>query len=182
MQNILLILAVSAACAALVLSIAVTAMVIAFANTLKKQSASAQEQPKEEPEAETPAESDNTSEGIETNDQVEDTASIISELEQQNKELAERLSALEAENQSISAAAIASDAKAKERIRELEALANYKDSYYANITACENRLRTCVGEALDTLIKARGSNSVDYLGDKIEKTIEILCSSRSLNE
>ena len=92
MQNILLILAVSAACAALVLSIAVTAMVIAFANTLKKQSASAQEQPKEEPEAETPAESDNTSEGIETSDQVEDTASIISELEQQNKELAERLS------------------------------------------------------------------------------------------
>ena len=212
MQNILLILAVSAACAALVLSIAVTAVVIAFANTLKKRCASAQEQLKETTETETPAESDNTNEDVtlESNDPDESTAALISALEetnikldrliagqsllsreenekalaleQQNKELADRLAALEAENKSISAAAIASDARANERIRELEALANYKDSYYADITACENRLRACVSDALDTLIKARGSNSIDYLGDKIEKAIEILGSSRSLNE
>ena len=68
---------------------------------------------------------------------------------------------------------------ARKRIEELEDLVEYKDKYYAEICDSENKLRAGVCDAIDTLVRTRGSDSIEYLEEQIENVIKLLDASRA---
>ena len=72
-----------------------------------------------------------------------------------------------------------SDEASYARIKELEELVEHKDRYYEGIYESEKRLREAVDKAGDFLIDIRGSNSIDFISERIERAIDIL--NKSLN-
>ena len=71
------------------------------------------------------------------------------------------------------------DENAQKKIKELEELVSYKDSFYAETARAEKKLRAGVCNAITPLVHARGSNSIEYLEERIEEAIRILDDSRS---
>ncbi len=102
----------------------------------------------------------------------------LTEERNRNNELSAALANLEAEKHTNEASG-ASDKITSERVKELEELVKYKDEYYAEMLSSEKKLRSGVCDAIDSLIKTRGSDSSEYLEEQIEKVIKLLDDSRS---
>ena len=102
----------------------------------------------------------------------------LTEERNRNNELSAALANLEAEKHTNEASG-ASDKRTSERVKELEELVKYKDEYYAEMLSSEKKLRSGVCDAIDSLIKTRGSDSSEYLEEQIEKVIKLLDDSRS---
>ena len=102
----------------------------------------------------------------------------LTEERNRNNELSAALANLGAEKHTNEASG-ASDKRTSERVKELEELVKYKDEYYAEMLSSEKKLRSGVCDAIDSLIKTRGSDSSEYLEEQIEKVIKLLDDSRS---
>ena len=102
----------------------------------------------------------------------------LTEERNRNNELSAALANLEAEKHTNEASG-ASDKRTSERVKELEELVKYKDEYYAEMLSSEKKLRSGVCDAIDSLIKTRGSDSSEYLEEQIEKVIKLLDDLRS---
>ena len=222
MQTVLSILAICAAGFSLLLSIAVTAVLIIFVLKLKKIGFFTLPNTEEDPKDEHKKENDDLAELIRINYQIvqdleksdERTAMLLGKLEEtdrklselfekrntaencnkiaelegkltaenaKNKELSARISELEAEKPIIKSESDYSES-ARERIMKLEELVNYKDQYYAEVLNSEQKLRAGVCDAIDSLIRTRGSNSTEYLEEQIETVIKLLNDSRTKNK
>ena len=97
-----------------------------------------------------------------------------------SKELASLLSRLESEMQNNTSSPVI-DENAQKKIKELEELVSYKDSFYSETAKAEKKLRAGVCDAINSLIQARGSNSTEYLEEQIEAVIKLLDASRDRN-
>lgn len=114
----------------------------------------------------------------ESSSKVAELSLKLTEERNRNNELSAALANLEAEKHTNEASG-ASDKRTSERVKELEELVKYKDEYYAEMLNSEKKLRSGVCDAIDSLIKTRGSDSSEYLEEQIEKVIKLLDDSRS---
>ena len=114
----------------------------------------------------------------ESNIKVTELSLKLTEERNRNNELSAALANLEAEKHTNDTSS-ASDKTTPERVKELEELVKYKDEYYAEMLSSEKKLRSGVCDAIDSLIKTRGSDSSEYLEEQIEKVIKLLDDSRS---
>ncbi len=113
---------------------------------------------------------------------VFENCAMIEELElklkeeiKNNAKLIARINDLEAEK--VAPSAQSDDAESK-KIKELEELIVHKDSYYEEISDREEKLRTGVCNAIKSLTRTRGSNSIEFLTEQIEDVIEVLADAR----
>ncbi len=113
---------------------------------------------------------------------VFENCAMIEELElklkeeiKNNAKLIARINDLEVEKAAPSAK---SDGVESEKIKELEDLIEQKEAYYAEISDLEEKLRDGVCNAINSLIRTRGSNSVEFLTEQIENVIKVLADAR----
>ena len=73
---------------------------------------------------------------------------------------------------------IVSNETARKRIEELEALLAHKRKYYARIVIEEAAMREGSRRAIEILSETRGSNSLEYLAERVEVAIKSLIDAR----
>lgn len=114
----------------------------------------------------------------ENSNKVADLALKLTAVTEQNKELAVSLCELKAEKQNDGSPAQQDGASAK-KIKELEELVSYKDNFYAQTAAAEKKLRAGVCDAIESLLRTKGSDSTEYFEEQIAAVIKILDESRT---